>query len=165
MYESIILPRHETKVTNRQMYELYDPCTVMFFYRFVVWRQLHPSECLTGLHSRNKHIMIDLGTGNNNKMCDLRSHCISLSMLYSADIQVYSSNWAMDSKQEVRCDCSLFRHLCIEHTTSDDRYCRDSLPRRVKGPWFGCVSERFVPSIFSHSLLIFSIDYSTRYRY
>lgn len=31
-----------------KMYEIYDPCTVMFFYR-------------------NKHIMIDLGTGNNNK--------------------------------------------------------------------------------------------------
>lgn len=31
-----------------KMYELYDPTTVMFFYR-------------------NKHIMIDLGTGNNNK--------------------------------------------------------------------------------------------------
>jgi len=28
---------------------VYDPCTVMFFYR-------------------NKHIMIDLSTGNNNKM-------------------------------------------------------------------------------------------------
>ena len=40
------------------MYELYDPCTVMFFFR-------------------NKHIMIDLGTGNNNKV-----------------------NWAMDDKQE-----------------------------------------------------------------
>ena len=32
-----------------EMYELYDPCTVMFFYR-------------------NKHMMIDLGTGNNNKI-------------------------------------------------------------------------------------------------
>ena len=31
------------------MYELYDPVTVMFFYR-------------------NKHMMIDLGTGNNNKI-------------------------------------------------------------------------------------------------
>lgn len=31
------------------LYELYDPCTVMFFYR-------------------NKHIKIDLGTGNNNKI-------------------------------------------------------------------------------------------------
>lgn len=41
-----------------KMYELYDPCTVMFFYR-------------------NKHIMIDLGTGNNNKI-----------------------NWAVTDKQE-----------------------------------------------------------------
>ncbi|KAL6784437.1 hypothetical protein ACKKBG_A01790 [Auxenochlorella protothecoides x Auxenochlorella symbiontica] len=40
------------------MYELYDPCTTMFFFR-------------------NKHIMIDLGTGNNNKI-----------------------NWAMTDKQE-----------------------------------------------------------------
>ncbi|KAG7193231.1 U4/U6-U5 snRNP complex subunit dib1 [Scheffersomyces spartinae] len=32
-----------------QMYELYDPCTVMFFYR-------------------NKHMMCDFGTGNNNKL-------------------------------------------------------------------------------------------------
>ena len=42
-----------------KMYELYDPCTVMFFYR-------------------NKHIMIDLGTGNNNKI-----------------------NWAMEDPQEL----------------------------------------------------------------
>ncbi|MEW5303012.1 MAG: hypothetical protein WDW38_003886 [Sanguina aurantia] len=40
------------------MYELYDPCTMMFFFR-------------------NKHIMIDLGTGNNNKI-----------------------NWPMSDKQE-----------------------------------------------------------------
>jgi hypothetical protein len=39
--------------------ELYDPCTVMFFFR-------------------NKHIMIDLGTGNNNKI-----------------------NWAFTDKQEM----------------------------------------------------------------
>ena len=31
------------------MYELYDPMTVMFFFR-------------------NRHIMVDFGTGNNNKM-------------------------------------------------------------------------------------------------
>ena len=31
------------------MYELYDNCTVMFFFR-------------------NRHIMVDFGTGNNNKM-------------------------------------------------------------------------------------------------
>lgn len=42
-----------------QMYELYEPCATMFFYR-------------------NKHIMIDLGTGNNNKI-----------------------NWAIDNKQEL----------------------------------------------------------------
>lgn len=40
-------------------YELYDPCTVMFFFR-------------------NKHIMIDLGTGNNNKI-----------------------NWPLEDKQEM----------------------------------------------------------------
>mmetsp|Transcript_51079 Transcript_51079/g.103868 ORF Transcript_51079/g.103868 Transcript_51079/m.103868 type:complete len:143 (+) Transcript_51079:238-666(+) len=40
------------------MYELYDPTTIMFFFR-------------------NKHIMIDLGTGNNNKI-----------------------NWPMQDKQE-----------------------------------------------------------------
>ena len=40
------------------MYELYDACTIMFFFR-------------------NKHIMIDLGTGNNNKI-----------------------NWAFSDKQE-----------------------------------------------------------------
>lgn len=49
-----------TKVPDfNKMYELYDPCTVMFFFR-------------------NKHIMIDLGTGNNNKI-----------------------NWAMEDKQEM----------------------------------------------------------------
>jgi len=42
-----------------KMYELYDPVTVMFFYR-------------------NKHIMIDLGTGNNNKI-----------------------NWSLGDKQEM----------------------------------------------------------------
>ena len=31
------------------MYELYDPCTIMFFYR-------------------NRHIMVDFGTGDNNKL-------------------------------------------------------------------------------------------------
>ncbi|KAF0980723.1 hypothetical protein C9374_009665 [Naegleria lovaniensis] len=49
-----------TKVPNfNKMYELYDPCTVMFFFR-------------------NKHIMIDLGTGDNNKI-----------------------NWAITDKQEM----------------------------------------------------------------
>lgn len=48
-----------TKVPDfNTMYELYDPVTVMFFFR-------------------NKHMMIDLGTGNNNKI-----------------------NWSMNDKQE-----------------------------------------------------------------
>ena len=39
-----------TKVPDfNTMYELYDPMTLMFFHR-------------------NKHMMIDLGTGNNNKV-------------------------------------------------------------------------------------------------
>lgn len=42
-----------------EMYELYDPCTVMIFFR-------------------NKHMLIDLGTGNNNKI-----------------------NWALQDKQEM----------------------------------------------------------------
>lgn len=42
-----------------KMYELYDACTVMFFFR-------------------NRHILVDLGTGNNNKI-----------------------NWAMQDKQEL----------------------------------------------------------------
>ena len=42
-----------------KMYELYDPCTTMFFFR-------------------NKHIMVDLGTGNNNKI-----------------------NWPLNNKQEL----------------------------------------------------------------
>ena len=42
-----------------EMYELYDACTVMIFFR-------------------NKHMLIDLGTGNNNKI-----------------------NWALQDKQEL----------------------------------------------------------------
>jgi DIM1 family U5 snRNP protein len=49
-----------TLVPNfNEMYELYDECTIMFFYR-------------------NKHMMCDFGTGNNNKI-----------------------NWVLDDKQEL----------------------------------------------------------------
>src|SRR5579875_1992405 len=41
------------------MYELYDPCSIMFFFR-------------------NKHMMCDFGTGNNNKL-----------------------NWVLEDKQEL----------------------------------------------------------------
>jgi DIM1 family U5 snRNP protein len=43
----------------KAMYELYDACTVMFFFR-------------------NKHMMCDFGTGNNNKL-----------------------NWVLEDKQEL----------------------------------------------------------------
>ena len=43
----------------KQMYELYDPMTLMFFFR-------------------NKHMMCDFGTGNNNKL-----------------------NWVLEDKQEL----------------------------------------------------------------
>lgn len=43
----------------RFVLELYDPCTIMFFFR-------------------NKHIMCDFGTGNNNKL-----------------------NWVLEDKQEL----------------------------------------------------------------
>lgn len=43
----------------KQMYELYDPVTLMFFFR-------------------NKHMMCDFGTGNNNKL-----------------------NWVLEDKQEL----------------------------------------------------------------
>lgn len=43
----------------KQMYELYDPMTIMFFFR-------------------NKHMMCDFGTGNNNKL-----------------------NWVLEDKQEL----------------------------------------------------------------
>ena len=49
-----------TEVTDfNKMYEIYDEVTVMFFYR-------------------NKHILVDLGTGNNNKI-----------------------NWPLDNPQEM----------------------------------------------------------------
>ena len=51
------------------MYELYDPCTVMFFYRCVRPSWIGWERVIANLeYTRNKHIMIDLGTGNNNKM-------------------------------------------------------------------------------------------------
>ena len=54
-----------------KMYELYDPCTVMVsFFRFFKFTNFK-------FFFRNKHIMIDLGTGNNNKI-----------------------NWAIEDKQE-----------------------------------------------------------------
>lgn len=70
-----------------KMYELYDPCTVMFFFRNKVSQNLPLSSledrtlmflfALVRLIFALQHMMIDLGTGNNNKI-----------------------NWALEDKQE-----------------------------------------------------------------
>ena len=80
------------------MYELFDPCTIMFFFRNKVraatqahaQQRAHPAPLLCAaaytlrrcLHAPAlaalQHIMIDLGTGNNNKI-----------------------NWAFNEKQEL----------------------------------------------------------------
>jgi hypothetical protein len=59
----------------------------------------------------NKHIMIDLGTGNNNKMC------VAL-ILYTSRSKSYilvpvPRNWAMDNKQEVRHPYSIFSETML----------------------------------------------------
>ena len=70
-----------------KMYELYDPCTVMFFYR-------------------NRHVMIDLGTGNNNK--SLHTPCLLPPSQKHATAIVITGlrcaqtvNWALTDKQEM----------------------------------------------------------------
>ena len=66
------------------MYELYDPCTVMFFYRYVCHSFELMRILIDSLYTRNKHIMIDLGTGNNNKM-----YVLAMSPLFAAMLTFY----------------------------------------------------------------------------
>ena len=79
------------------MYELYDPCTVMFFYRLVISFLFQKARRIDFQTSRNKHIMIDLGTGNNNKMYATLYFLMTLLLIV---LYAYR-NWAMDNKQEV----------------------------------------------------------------
>ncbi|KAF8742330.1 hypothetical protein AX14_005197 [Amanita brunnescens Koide BX004] len=101
-----------------KMYELYDPCTVMFFYR-------------------NKHIMIDLGTGNNNKI-----------------------NWAMDNKQEgsdenrkeLRKDVVSSFHPKITRRATGIR-CLPLLivsPSVVYIPWIMTAIYKLTPQLWTH---------------
>jgi hypothetical protein len=61
---------------------------------------LYPSVLGSELMNRNKHIMIDLGTGNNNKMyVDPRT----------GKKKLICSNWAMGDKQEVSSHMRRFR--------------------------------------------------------
>jgi hypothetical protein len=57
--EGVVVPNLAQVPDFNAMYELYDPCAIMFFFR-------------------NKHIMCDFGTGNNNKL-----------------------NWVLEDKQEL----------------------------------------------------------------
>lgn len=74
------------------MYELYDPCTVMFFFR-------------------NKHIMVDLGTGNNNKI-----------------------NWPLEDKQELIDIIGLSDIICLSHFSPNPSR-RNGLQGSQKRPW------------------------------
>lgn len=49
LFASIYLVDISEVTGFNDLYELYDPCTVMFFYR-------------------NRHVKVDFGTGNNNKI-------------------------------------------------------------------------------------------------
>ena len=116
-------------------YELYDPCTVMFFYR-------------------NKHMMIDLGTGNNNKI-----------------------NWAMEEEQEFidivevnarvlfasceaspvwcllriglrrKCVCVCLTNRSLDTVLLAWVLLADSLPRRAQGTWSRHCTERLLNQV------------------
>lgn len=106
------------------MYELYDPCTVMFFFR-------------------NKHIMVDLGTGNNNKI-----------------------NWALDDKQEmidlieVKFEWERTMPLCRKAHTSMNNLAR--LSRCKKRTWFGQLAQGLLDKVqildFGWIFFFFSIQ-------
>lgn len=118
------------------MYELYDPCTILFFFR-------------------NKHMMVDFGTGNNNKLnWVVRFNSCSCSRLLQRPVAVPltpSSDSSRTSKNLLTSS-----RLCIE-------------AQRRAEVW---LSARRVSHILFHSFLRtssshtnWSSDYSTRYRY
>ena len=91
---ALLTPRSAQVPDFNTMYELFDPCTVMFFFRNKAragpraWRTALAIICSRRRRFRPalthapwpgaQHIMIDLGTGNNNKI-----------------------NWAFNEKQEM----------------------------------------------------------------
>lgn len=89
-FASIYLVDHTEVRDFNTMYELYDECTVMFFWRYVLHlrgftnlqKRAGDTRVLLGwlrrvevewrqegvaYWDRNKHIQVDFGTGNNNK--------------------------------------------------------------------------------------------------
>lgn len=98
------------------MYELFDDCTTMFFYR-------------------NKHIMVDLGTGNNNKI-----------------------NWALADKQE-------FIDIIEVSTSSFNVYRLNLfLTFALTTSFFRCQMV-YRGARKGRGLVVSPKDYSTKYRY
>ena len=122
------------------MYELYDACTVMFFYRWVCIGLTGPLDWHS-LHPRNKHIMIDLGTGNNNKMYVLKRTPHTHRLTDKTNLH---SNWAMDNKQEVRSICVSFEFLPPWRAVIDDWHYRNGLSWGFEGPWSCRFAQRCV---------------------
>jgi U5 snRNP protein, DIM1 family len=122
----------------RQMYELYDPCTVMFFYRCVTpsFVPVHlPSPC-----TRNKHIMIDLGTGNNNKMYVYSSLSSPRCLINFADVPA-TGLWTI-SKRSVL--VNMTHVFMLSFIYQDDRHHRDGLSWSIERSRSRGVTERYV---------------------
>ena len=92
------------------MYELYDPCTIMFFFR-------------------NKHIMIDLGTGNNNKVRRQDPVFPTLSLVALADCLGPIPGLTVAPFHLQTTD-----QLPDPGQAGGDRHHRDGLPRGAQGP-------------------------------
>ena len=87
------------------MYELYDPCTTMFFFR-------------------NKHIMVDLGTGNNNKI-----------------------NWALDDKSEMIDLIEVYKFMISIMNPRLKLSNVDRVSWCKKGTWSGCITQGLLDEI------------------
>lgn len=82
------------------MYELYDPCTVMFFFR-------------------NKQIQIDLGTGNNNKinwaMTDKQEFIDIVDVVYRCAYYAFATSLAYLHKYPPLC---MLQRDCAEYAVT-----------------------------------------------
>lgn len=117
-----------------------------------VWSCSDLSRFVHLLSPRNKHIMIDLGTGNNNKMC-------VFSVPASRRVYRISRNWAMDNKQEVsehprlpRSSIHLFLSLAYRHH-------RDGIPWGLERTWSRRLAQG---SVSVHSLALVLLTRSDR---
>ena len=147
------------------MYELYDPCTVMFFYRSVIG-SAYTTPQLIGEFARNKHIMIDLGTGNNNKMyvvsSDVLRVCTHTIRPSVTGQWITSKRYAVSGRSKgFPADSTLMQMIDIIETVYRGASKGRGLVVSPKGmACFRTFSWR--PS--THSLRVIT-DYSTRYRY